>query len=44
MNNYDDDLKDGEIFTVLMNDLAPTVCDKSPLDESDPVKRAEKNP
>ena len=42
MNNYDNDLKDGEIFTVLMNDIAPSVCDKSPLDESDPLKRAEK--
>ena len=42
MNNYDNDLKDGEIFTVLMNDIAPTNCDKSPLDETDPVKRAEK--
>ena len=42
LNNYDDDLQDGEIFTILMNDIAPTVCDKSPLDESDPTKRAEK--
>jgi hypothetical protein len=42
MNNYDDDLKDGEIFTILLNDIAPETCDKSPLDESDPVKRAEK--
>lgn len=25
-----------------MNDIAPNCCDKSPLDESDPVKRAEK--
>ena len=42
MNNYDDDLKDGEIFTILLNDIAPETCDKSPLDESDPVKRAKK--
>ena len=42
MNNYDDDLKDGEIFTILMNDIAPNVCDKSPLDETDELKRAEK--
>ena len=42
MNNYDDDLKDGEIYTTLMNDIAPTICDKSPLDETDPIKRAEK--
>ena len=42
MNNYDEDLKDGEIYTTLMNDIAPTMCDKSPLDETDPVKRAEK--
>ena len=42
MTNYDNDLKDGEIFTVLMNDIAPTNCDKSPLEEADPVKKAEK--
>ena len=42
MNNYDEDLKDGEIYTTLMNDIAPTNCDKSPLDETDPVKKAEK--
>ena len=42
MNNYDEDLKDGEIYTTLMNDIAPTMCDKSPLDETDPVKRDEK--
>ena len=42
INNFDDDLKDGEAFTILLNDIAPTTCDKSPLDESDPVKRAEK--
>ena len=42
IDNYDDDLKDGEVYTVLLNDIAPNVCDKSPLDESDPEKRMEK--
>ena len=42
LNNFDDDLKDGEIFTILMKDVAPKVCDDSPLKESDPTKRAEK--
>ena len=42
MNNYDEDLKDGEIYTTLMNDIAPSICDKSPMEETDPVKRAEK--
>ena len=42
IDNFDDDLRDGEVYTVLLNDIAPTVCDKSPLDESDPDKRAEK--
>ena len=42
INNFDDDLKDGEVYTILMNDIAPTNCDKSPLDESDLNKRAEK--
>ena len=42
VENLDDDLRDGEVYTVLLNDIAPNVCDKSPLDESDPEKRMEK--
>ena len=40
MNNYDEDLKDREIYTTLMNDIAQTIYDKSPLDDTDPLKRA----
>ena len=39
VNNLGDDLKDGEIYTILMNNVDPDKCDKSPLDESNPVKR-----
>ena len=42
LNNFDEDPKDGEIFTILMKDIAPKVCDDSPLQETDPLKRAEK--
>ena len=42
VNNLDDDLKDGELYTILMNNIDPDKCDKSPLDESDPVKRMQK--
>ena len=42
VNNLDDDLKDGEVYTILLNNVNPNVCDKSPLDESDPTKRMAK--
>ena len=42
VNNLDDDLKDGEVYTILLNNVDPNLCDKSPLEESDPVKRMAK--
>jgi len=42
VNNLDDDLKDGEIYTILMNTVDPDKCDKSPLDDSNPIKRMKK--
>ena len=42
LKNFEDDVKDGEKYTVLLNQLDPNQCDKSALDETDPVKRAEK--
>ena len=41
LNNFSDDVKDGEKYTVLINQLDPS-CDKSALNEPDPVKRAQK--
>ncbi len=42
LKNFEDDLKDSEKFKVLLNHLAPNQCDKSALDETDPVERAKK--
>ena len=42
INNFSGDIKDSEVYTILLNQLAPKKCDKSPLNESDPTKRAEK--
>ena len=42
IDNFGDDLKDGEVYTVLLNNLAPEDCDKSPLDESDILERMKK--
>jgi len=42
INNFSGDIKDSEVYTILLNQLAPKKCDKSPLNESDLTKRAEK--
>ena len=42
IENFGDDLKDGEVYTVLLNNIAPEDCDKSPLDESDTIQRMDK--
>ena len=42
IENFGDDLKDGEVYTVLLNNIAPEDCDKSPMDESDPAQRMQK--
>jgi len=42
IENFGDDLKDGEVYTVLLNNLFPDDCDKSPMDESDINQRMQK--
>jgi plastin-1 len=40
--NFSSDIKDSENYTVLLNQLAPEKCDRSPMNEKDPLARAEK--
>ena len=42
IENFGNDLKDGEVYTVLLNNLFPDDCDKSPMDESDINQRMQK--
>ena len=42
IENFGDDVKDGEVYTVLLNNIAPEDCDKSPLDETDTTQRLQK--
>ena len=42
LQNFGDDLKDGEIYTVLLHNLHPEDCDNTPLEESDPTQRMQK--
>ena len=37
-----DELKDGEIYSIIMNNVDPDKCDKPLLDESNPVKRMQR--
>lgn len=41
MSNFSTDVKDGENYTVLLNQLAPDVCSRSPLQSQDLLQRAE---
>lgn len=41
VNNFSSDLKDGENYTILLNQLAPDLCSKAPLQTSDLLQRAE---
>lgn len=41
MSNFSTDVKDGENYTVLMNQLAPDICSRSPLQTPDLLQRAE---
>ena len=41
VNNFSGDVKDGENYTVLLNQLAPDVCTRSPLQTRDLHQRAE---
>ena len=42
IENFGEDLKDGEVYTVLLNNIFPDDCDKSPLEETDMNARMEK--
>jgi len=42
VKNFSGDVKDSEAYTVLLNQIAPGVCDKSALGLSDPEARAQK--
>lgn len=41
VQNFSNDVKDAENYTVLLNQLAPNVCSRSPLQTSDLQQRAE---
>ncbi|KAL1923721.1 uncharacterized protein VTP21DRAFT_8701 [Calcarisporiella thermophila] len=41
VNNFSSDIKDGENYTVLLNQLAPNLCSRAPLQERDLFNRAE---
>ena len=40
--NFDNDLKNGEVYIFLLNNLFPEYCDKSPLNENDINERMKK--
>ena len=39
--NFSADIKDGENYTILLNQLAPDLCSRAPLQTADPLERAE---
>jgi len=41
VQNFSGDVKDGENYTVLLNQLAPNICSRSPLQTGDLLQRAE---
>ncbi|KAJ1302036.1 hypothetical protein OPQ81_000871 [Rhizoctonia solani] len=41
VNNFSRDVADGENYTILLNQLKPNECSRAPLQERDPLKRAE---
>jgi plastin-1 len=41
VSNFSTDVKDGENYTVLLNQLAPETCSRSPLQQTDLLQRAE---
>ena len=42
IENFGEDLKDGEVYTVLLNNIFPNDCDKTPLEENDINQRMQK--
>ncbi|KAF9349504.1 hypothetical protein BGX26_012200 [Mortierella sp. AD094] len=41
VHNFSSDVKDGENYTILLNQLAPDLCSRAPLRENDLFSRAE---
>lgn len=41
VNNFSQDVQDGENYTVLLNQLAPELCSRAPLQTADLLQRAE---
>lgn len=41
VNNFSTDVKDGENYTILLNQLAPELCSRAPLQTGDLLQRAE---
>ncbi|EAW06259.1 fimbrin [Aspergillus clavatus NRRL 1] len=41
VTNFSTDVKDGENYTILLNQLAPNLCSKAPLQTQDLLQRAE---
>lgn len=41
VNNFSQDVADGENYTILLNQLAPELCSRAPLQTSDLLQRAE---
>ncbi|RGB42537.1 fimbrin [Rhizophagus diaphanus] len=42
VTNFSTDVKDGENYTVLLNQLKPEICSRDPLNEPDLLERAER--
>ncbi|PIA16398.1 hypothetical protein COEREDRAFT_81349 [Coemansia reversa NRRL 1564] len=42
VSNFSSDIKDSENYTVLLSQLVPSQCSRDPLNERDPMQRAEK--
>jgi len=41
VKNFSKDVADGENYTILLNQLVPDVCSRSPLNTKDLLERAE---
>lgn len=41
VQNFTNDIKDSEVYTILLNQLVPNSCTLEPLRETDPIRRAE---
>ncbi|KAF7728281.1 fimbrin [Apophysomyces ossiformis] len=41
VDNFSKDVSDGEVYTILLNQLKPGICSRTPLQERDLLRRAE---